>query len=191
MKKQKTLQQSTLIVGLITLLLLSVPLVAMQFTDEVNWSPFDFVIMGLLLFGTGFIYMLILRYSPGFLYSVGATVAIGTTFLMIWANLAVGLIGDGPNPGNLMYFGVLATIIAGTALSHLTSKGMARTMYATAGALVLHTGIALLSGMQDYPHSSLESIVGVNAFFATLFAVAGLLFQYAEPRRQEVSTAAE
>ena len=34
-------------------ILLLVPLIAMQFTEEVNWSVFDFMIMGTLLFALG------------------------------------------------------------------------------------------------------------------------------------------
>ena len=37
-------------------LLLMIPLVAMHFTDELDWDLFDFVIMGCLLFGCGLTY---------------------------------------------------------------------------------------------------------------------------------------
>lgn len=191
MKKQKTFTQSTLIVAAITLLILAIPLVAMEFTNEVNWTPLDFVIMGLLLFTTGFTYMLILRYSPNFIYRAAVTVAVGATFLMIWANMAVGLIGGGPNPGNLMYLGVLAVLVIGTVYARFTAKGMERTMFGAALALVAHTGIALLAGMQEYPHSSVGEIVGVNAFFATLFSVSGLLFRFVALKQQLAGPAAE
>ena len=42
-----------LIVALVTVLLLLVPLVAMQVTDEVNWAGGDFVVAGALIFAAG------------------------------------------------------------------------------------------------------------------------------------------
>jgi hypothetical protein len=36
-------------------ILLLIPLVAMQFTNQVDWSTSDFLIMGILLLGTGLI----------------------------------------------------------------------------------------------------------------------------------------
>ncbi len=41
--------------------LLTIPLVAMQFTDEVRWSVGDFVVMGLLLLGLGLSIELVLK----------------------------------------------------------------------------------------------------------------------------------
>ena len=40
-----------IIIPLIVSLILLVPFIAMQFTDEINWKPFDFVVAGLLLLG--------------------------------------------------------------------------------------------------------------------------------------------
>lgn len=112
--------------------------------------------------------------------------ATGTTLFMVWANLAVGLIGAGPNPGNLMYIGVVAVVIIGTLLSRFRPGGLERAVYAAALALVLVAVIALLANMHQYPGSSVIEIIGVNLFFATPYAVSGLLFRYAA---QEQSSA--
>ncbi|TNF49332.1 MAG: hypothetical protein EP305_03115 [Bacteroidetes bacterium] len=74
-------------------ILLSVPLIAKQFTEEVNWSLRDFAIMGVLLFGTGILIELILRKVKDlkFRFIIGGAVLL-ISFL-IWAELAVGIFG--------------------------------------------------------------------------------------------------
>src|SRR5690348_9223675 len=106
MKKQLKLSHLILGVALLTILLLMVPFVAMQITGEVNWSIGDFIIAGALLFGTGTLFVLVIRFRHNNRYRIAMSLALGTTLFMIWANLGVGLIGAGPNPGNLMYLGV-------------------------------------------------------------------------------------
>jgi hypothetical protein len=178
MKKQKNLSKPVFWVALVTALILSVPLVAMQFNSGVNWSITDFVIMGVLIFTTGLSYVLLTRSSPNIIHRAAVALAIGSTLFLIWVNLAVGIIGSGPNAGNLMYIGILAIVITGTFLSRFTTKGMERVMFTAALTLVSFAGIQLFAGMQYYPGSSVKEIIGVNAFFAILFAVAGLLFRY-------------
>ena len=178
MLKSTSLGTSLLYVIAGTLLILAIPLVAMQFTTEVNWSVTDFVVMGLLLVGVGLAFVLITRHAGSFVYRLAGLAAIGSTFLLIWVNLAVGLIGGGPHAGNLMYIGVVAVVMVGTYLSNFTARGMELTMLATAGSLIVIAGIALLTGMQHYPGTSVGEIIGVNAFFAFLFSVAALLFRY-------------
>ena len=184
MKNETKFSQSVFRVALATLLLLLVPLVAMQFTDEVNWSPVDFIVMGALIFGIGFLYVLAVRFVTNMVYRIAIGFALGSTFFMIWANLAVGLIGSGPHWGNLMYMGVVAVGIIGTIFSRFTAGGMARAMYGMALALVAVAAVALLTGMHQYPGSSVTEILGVNGFFAMLFAIAGLLFRYVSLEQQ-------
>jgi len=75
------------------LALLLIPLVAMQFTDEVNWSPYDFLIAAVLLFGTGFIIDLVIRKTKSIKYRVAILILIVIAFILIWAELAVGVFG--------------------------------------------------------------------------------------------------
>ena len=178
MKTQKSLSQPVFWVALVTLLILCVPFVAMQFTDEVKWGIADFIIMGILIFGAGFSYVLITRSSSNIIHKAAVALAIGSTLLLIWANLAVGLIGSGPNVANLMYIGVVAIVIAGTFLSNFSAKGMERVMFTSAFALALFIVIQLFGKMYQYPGSPVTEVIGINSFFATLFAISGCLFRY-------------
>lgn len=177
MKRQKKLSQSLALVSLVTLLLLSVPFVAMQFSLEVNWSLADFIIAGILIFITGLSYVLLTRSSSDIVKRIAVAFAIGSTFFLVWANLAVGLIGSGPNAANLMYIGIVAIVVIGTFVSRSTAEGMERVMFTAAIALVLVAVIQLLGKMYEYRQSSAGEVIGVNAFFAALFVVSGLLFR--------------
>ena len=81
-------------VVLVTAAILLIPFVAMQFTGEVNWTASDFVIMGVLLFGTG----LLLQFAANKIRSTKsrllAIAAIAFVFLFVWAELAVGIVGS-------------------------------------------------------------------------------------------------
>jgi len=73
-------------------LLLLVPLIAMQFTAEVNWSVMDFVVMGILLLCTGLSCELVLRSVKNFERRLLLVGIILFVFFLIWAQLAVGLL---------------------------------------------------------------------------------------------------
>jgi len=164
--------------AVITILILSIPLIAMQFTQEVDWSVGDFIVMGILIFSMAVAYVLLARYAPNFIHRAAIGSSVGSTFFLIWANLAVGLIGAGPHAGNLMYIGVVAVVIIGTYFSRFTAKGMELTMFSAAFSIVLVAVIALLANMQSYPNSSVAEIISVNAFFAFLYCISGLLFRF-------------
>lgn len=74
-------------------LLLLIPLIAMQFTDEVNWTLLDFVVMGILLLGTGLACELVLRSVKSFERRLIMIAVILGVFLLIWGELAVGIFG--------------------------------------------------------------------------------------------------
>ena len=85
--------RQVLLVLLGTALLLLVPLVAMQFTDEVVWTGSDFVIAGVLLAGTGLMYVAAARLlrTPQRRLALGIGMAL--LLALVWVELAVGLIG--------------------------------------------------------------------------------------------------
>lgn len=72
-------------------ILLSIPFIAMQFTNEVNWTPGDFIIMGVLLFGTGLLCEFVMRKVKNTNKRIMICAALLFVFLLIWAELAVGI----------------------------------------------------------------------------------------------------
>ena len=74
-------------------LLLLIPLVAMQFTNEVKWDSRDFIIMGVLLLGTGLMCELVMRKVKKIQHRVLLIATILVALFLIWAELAVGIFG--------------------------------------------------------------------------------------------------
>jgi len=93
--KNKRLLGILLIVG--TLLL--IPLVAMQFSSEVNWKLADFAIAAALLFGTGLVIDLVIRKVTNSEKRIAIIICVVIVLLLIWAELAVGIFGT-PFAGN-------------------------------------------------------------------------------------------
>lgn len=75
-------------------LILTIPIIAMQFTTEVDWSFSDFIIMGILLIGTVSLIELGLRLAKSNTQKLLIIAGILFLFLLIWAELAVGIFGS-------------------------------------------------------------------------------------------------
>lgn len=70
---------------------LMIPLVAMRFTNEVDWTLLDFSIMGTLIVTIGLLIVLALRKIKNTNYRIAVVVALLAIFFLIWAELAVGI----------------------------------------------------------------------------------------------------
>jgi CHASE2 domain-containing sensor protein len=98
--------------------------------------------------------------------------------MLVWVNLAVGLIGSEDSPANLMYVGVLAVGIMGAVIARVQPHGMARALCATAFAQALVAVIALIAGWGDPGSGPLEMFV-LNGCFVALFVGSAWLFRRA------------
>jgi len=156
--------------GLAALMLLA-PLVAMQFTPEVAWGGADFLVFGTMLVIACGSFELAARMAGSGSYRAAAGVAIGTAFLIVWASLAVGIVGDEGNPFNLMFAGVLAIGLLGGFATRFQARGMAGVLLAMAYAHALAAGIGAFSD-----HASLAP----NAVFVALWLVSAALFRKAD-----------
>lgn len=160
-------------------LLLLLPLVAMQFTDAVNWTIGDFIFAGLLLLGAVFPFDVALRKQRNVYYIAAVGVALAAAFLLVWVNAAVGIIGSEDNPANLMYLGVLAVGIIGAFLVRFQPRGMAYALGTTALAQALVALIALFAGLGADEPPGRVGILLLNGFFLMLFAGSAWLFRKA------------
>jgi len=159
-------------------LILLLPLVAMGISDEVNWGPGDFLIFGAMLIGACGVCELAARKTGNAAYQAAVGVAAAAAFVLIWMNLAVGIIGDEGEPANLMFGGVLAIGGIAAAIARFRPEGMARAMVATAMAQALVGAIALSAG-----HGK---TVVLTAFFVTLWLVSAGLFRKAARRNERL-----
>ncbi len=159
-------------------LMLLLPLIAMQFTDEVVWDVADFAIFGALLLGAGATCEFAARMTDNTAYRFAVGLALAAAFILVWVNGAVGIIGSEDNDANLMYGGVLAVGVVGAAIARFRPHGMARALFAAALAQASVAVIALIAGLGS-PESGPLEIGVLNGFFVSLFVGSALLFRKA------------
>ena len=170
-------------------LILLAPLVAMQFTAEVKWDLADFAVAGALLVGVGLAFELAVRKTGNFAYRAAVGVALAAAFMLVWVNLAVGIIGDEGNDANLMYGGVLAVGIIGAIIARFHPQGLARVLFAVALGQALVAVIALIAGF-GYPAPTWPwGILMFTGFFAALWLISAWLFRKAA--REQATADAE
>lgn len=148
--------------------LLLLPLVAMQFTREVAWTPLDFVAFGAMLAGACGAFELAARVTMNRTYRAAAALALVTAFLLTWVNVAVGVIGSEQDPANLAFGGVLAVGLVGALLARLEARGMALALLAVAVAQALVAGAALVL--------RLDTPLALHGVFVALWLAAAVLF---------------
>lgn len=96
--------------GALTGALLTIPYMAMTFQwvkpdpsnpldQGVSWTLLDFIVMGMLIFGAGSLFIAIARIVPSkYRLLIGLLVLGG--FLTLWAHLAVGIVDTWPLAGS-------------------------------------------------------------------------------------------
>jgi hypothetical protein len=72
-------------------IILLIPLIAMQFTDEVKWTALDFATATALLLSTGLLCDLVLRKVKQLKYRIALCAAVLFVCFIVWLELAVGI----------------------------------------------------------------------------------------------------
>ena len=88
-----------IIILLLVCMILLIPFIGMQFSSEINWSFFDFLIAGVLLMGTGIMLELFLRKIKNRVLRFLLIVLLLIIVVLFWVEMAVGILGT-PLSGN-------------------------------------------------------------------------------------------
>lgn len=159
--------------------LLLTPAVAMQFSRDVQWGPVDFVFMGVLLYGCTWLVDLAMRKQSSTAYRLGAAIVVLTSFLLVWVNAAVGVIGDEGNPANLVFIAIILMVVAGAVVARFRADGLSRSLLLAAGAHAIVAVVALIAGAgADEPPGAVGMFM-LNGVFVALWLVSGGLFRAA------------
>ena len=126
--------------------ILCLPLIAMQFSDQVNWDGADFLIFGLMLLIAGVTFDFVRHQSDHATYKKGMVLAILATFLLFWINGAVGIIGSEDNSANLMFFVIVLVAVLGSLISGFAAYKMKWVMYVAAASQVIVFLVAWIAG---------------------------------------------
>ncbi|SIQ37454.1 hypothetical protein SAMN05880574_11164 [Chryseobacterium sp. RU37D] len=89
-----TTKQKTPFIFAVPALLLSAAFFGNLFVEGWNWSSFDFIIAGILLFGSALLINLMIRSERTFSSKLIVCSVILLLLLLVWAELAVGIFGS-------------------------------------------------------------------------------------------------
>ncbi|MBD9480045.1 hypothetical protein [Pseudoxanthomonas sp. PXM02] len=156
-------------------LLLLTPWLAMRFTDEVAWTGSDFVVFGAMLLVACVAFETITRVARVPSYLLASMIAIGAAFLLLWANLAVGIVDAPEHPANLLFLGVLVVGAVGAGLVRLHARGMSYVLAAMATAQAMAGGIAMRMDTQE----SSTFVLAFTGLYIVAWLSSALLFRKA------------
>ncbi|MGQ0801136.1 MAG: hypothetical protein ACT4NL_13650 [Pseudomarimonas sp.] len=124
-------------------LLLLVPLLATQFSAEMQWDAADFLVFGTMLAVACGSLQLALRKSRNLAYLSAVGLVVATVFALVWITLAVGIIGDESNRANLLFVGVLVIGASLAITARFQPRGMVRALLVMACAQALVAFVAI------------------------------------------------
>lgn len=143
------------------------------------WTVSDFIFAGAVFGIVGGTFELAIRKSGNRYYRGGVAVALATSFLLVWVNGAVGIIGDEDNPANLMFMVVILMAIAGAAAARFEAAGMARAMFVAAAAQTIIAVIVVANQLGASEPPGFPGVPILVLGFAGIWGLSGLLFRQA------------
>jgi len=159
--------------------LISIPLIAMQFSAEVNWDILDFAIAWSLIFAVGFTFQIVSNKVKNSAYKIATGLAAFASLAILWVNGAVGIIGNESNPLNLMFAGVLLMVILGSFIAKLEAQAMSRVMISTAVTQVSISFAAFSIYIVDNPGAPFSGVLNITLLFTVIWLLSALFYRRA------------
>lgn len=153
--------------------LIILPLIAMQFTAEVNWTASDFIFAIVLIGTVGLVFELAVRMTSNWAYRGGVACALAAAFFLVWINGAVGMIGSEDNVYNLYFLAEIPIALLGSIAARFRARGMAIAMF-VAGSLHIALGLLAALGLGG-PVRAHEVVL--TLLFAAPWLLSGGLFR--------------
>ena len=158
--------------------LILTPLVAMQFTSEVNWTASDFV-FAIVMFGSVGLGLEMAVRKGNRAYMMAAALALLVSFLSVWFTGAVGIIGNENEDSNMLFPGVVVVALAGSAIALFRAKGMAVAMVAAAAAQAAVPVVASVIGDSTMAAIWAREVVVLTIAFTAMWLLSAWLFRTA------------
>ena len=153
-----------------TAALVLLPLFALRAIDPAAWDIADLPFALIMVAAVGIAFEFALRLPGRWTRRAGTAAALGTAFMLVWGNLAVGFAGSEDNAINAIFFAVPLVALAGSLLAGFRSAGVSVALAAAALAQVAAGIIALFYGHFTGP---------LTVSFAGLWLASALLFRRA------------
>jgi len=158
--------------------LILLPLVAMQFTNEVNWNVADFIAATIMFGSVGLGLELAVR-KGNRAYTIAAALALLVSFLSFWFTGAVGIIGNEGEISNLLFIGVIAIALAGSVIALFRPAGMAVVMVVAAIAQAAVPVVASIIGDSTLAAIWAPEVIILTLIFTAMWLASARLFRNA------------
>ncbi len=158
--------------------LVLLPLVAMQFTSEVNWTLGDFIFAIVMLGSVGLGLELAVR-KRNQAYTMAAGLALLVSFLSFWFTGAVGIIGNENEDSNMLFLGVIVVALGGSAIAMFRPKGMAVAMSVAAVAQAAVPVVASIIGDSTMAAIWAPEVIVLTIAFIAIWLLSARLFRKA------------
>lgn len=159
--------------------LLLLPLIAMQFTEEVNWTAGDFVFAAALFLIVGGAAEATVRLAKSFAYRAAVALALIAGFVTIWATGAVGIIGSEQDDSNAMFLALLLLGALGAFAVRFRAPAMAWVLGAMALGQMAIGVVALAFGLGAADPSWPMDVVLATAILTVFWLLSAGLFRMA------------